>query len=423
MKILDLVFTANSNLFQSKLRTMLTIGAIFVGAMVLTLSLGFGKGATEYIDYQLKGIDYSNVIQVTPKIDISFGDIFPNQPKKYEEGKQLISQDTFKPLSTLDFEKISKIEGVESIKPQYEIEQKYIEIDRNKYSAPVSSIFDEVQIPLVAGSIKNLDDSSIVLGNGYLKALNISDPKDLIGKEVIIVQVNKDGESKDFKFKVSAVAASSILINVESFISENSANKIMEFKDKTIFENKEAFTYYVTTNSELTKEQVIEIKERLKVAGYSAQTFDEFSSQFNSLINGVQFGLMGFSFIVLFVSIFGIVNTLLMSVYERTREIGLMKALGMRNIKVFQLFAIESAIIGFWGSVSGIVAATALGSFLNSVLGESLSDSLAGFRIYSFPAPEVPYIILGIVFVALLAGTLPALKASKLDPINALKYE
>jgi putative ABC transport system permease protein len=132
---------------------------------------------------------------------------------------------------------------------------------------------------------------------------------------------------------------------------------------------------------------------------------------------------MAFSFIVLFVSIFGIINTLLMSVYERTREIGLMKALGMRNIKVFQLFAIESCIIGFWGSIIGIVAATGLGSIINNTLAKALADSLAGFKPYSFPIEQVPFIIIGIVFVAFLSGTLPALKASRLDPINALKYE
>ena len=112
-----------------------------------------------------------------------------------------------------------------------------------------------------------------------------------------------------------------------------------------------------------------------------------------------------------------------MAVQERTKEIGLMKAVGMSRRKIFILFSIEAVLFGLIGSVAGVLAANLLGRAINSVASKGFLKDFDGLQLLSFELASVLTIILGITLIAFLAGTLPARKASKLDAIKALRYE
>ena len=108
---------------------------------------------------------------------------------------------------------------------------------------------------------------------------------------------------------------------------------------------------------------------------------------------------------------------------ERTREIGLDKALGMSSAKVFLGFSAEAIMLGFWGSVIGIVAAFVVGNVANAVAHQSFLQDFPTFELVIFK-PEAMLVIVGIIMlIAFLAGTLPARKAAKKNPIDALRYE
>mgnify|MGYP002719660966 FL=1 len=117
------------------------------------------------------------------------------------------------------------------------------------------------------------------------------------------------------------------------------------------------------------------------------------------------------------------INTLLMSVQERTREIGLMKSLGMSSGKVFTLFSMEAVMIGLMGSVVGVGLGLAVGFGANALLVNGALKDVAGLTLFALN----PLAILGtiglILLIAFLAGTLPALRAARKDPISALRYE
>ena len=125
----------------------------------------------------------------------------------------------------------------------------------------------------------------------------------------------------------------------------------------------------------------------------------------------------------LFAACFGIINTLYMSVQERTREIGLMKALGMSKRKIFILFSFEAILIGFLGSLLGIVSAQLLGSGINSIASSGFLEELSGLKLVDISLMTASTISLSIMLVAFIAGTFPAKKAAKLDPIIALRHE
>ena len=120
---------------------------------------------------------------------------------------------------------------------------------------------------------------------------------------------------------------------------------------------------------------------------------------------------------------FGIVNTLLMSVQERTREIGLMKAMGMGSGSVFALFSTEAAFIGFLGSAIGSAAAIGLGTAVSGALARGPLSDLEGLQILAFTPGTVAGVILLVMAIAFVAGTLPAWRAARQNPIDALRYE
>ena len=130
-----------------------------------------------------------------------------------------------------------------------------------------------------------------------------------------------------------------------------------------------------------------------------------------------------FAGIALLAASFGIVNTLLMAVQERTKEIGLMKAMGMSSRKVFLLFSTEAMLLGFWGSLIGSLAGVTVGLVANKVATDTFLKDLVGFELTSFPLLSIFVIMFIIMMIAFLAGTLPARRASKKDPIEALRYE
>ena len=112
-----------------------------------------------------------------------------------------------------------------------------------------------------------------------------------------------------------------------------------------------------------------------------------------------------------------------MSVRERTREIGLMKAMGLSNGKIFQLFSIEAILIGVIGSILGIILASLAGAALNNFATANFLKGLEGFELTKFTLQNNTAITIAIAIVSFLAGALPARSASKKDPIEALRYE
>lgn len=135
-----------------------------------------------------------------------------------------------------------------------------------------------------------------------------------------------------------------------------------------------------------------------------------------AVIGGIIGVLNAFAVIALIAAGFGIINTLLMSVRERTREIGLMKAMGMGGGRIFTLFSVEAVFIGFLGSVTGALAAMGVGAVANALLAETVIADLEGLEVLVF-AP-IPMLVVGLLVmgIAFLAGTIPSPARSATEP-------
>ena len=132
-----------------------------------------------------------------------------------------------------------------------------------------------------------------------------------------------------------------------------------------------------------------------------------------------------FGAIALAAAAIGIINTLFMSVQERTREIGLDKALGMSSRHVFLSFSIEAILLGFWGSVVGIILSMIAGNAMNVAFHAEggLLEAFPTFNLVQYPIENIISITIIVMIIAFLAGTIPARSAARKDPIDALRYE
>ena len=147
-------------------------------------------------------------------------------------------------------------------------------------------------------------------------------------------------------------------------------------------------------------------------------------SLLTSIFSLLQLFLGGIAAISLLVAGIGIMNIMIVSLIERTREIGILKALGMKSRTVLLIFLGESVIIGLIGAVVGIILGWILANITARVLGSGVFGSGGGFTITPLLTPEV--LVGALVFgvgVSVIFALYPAWRASKLKPVEALRYE
>ena len=126
------------------------------------------------------------------------------------------------------------------------------------------------------------------------------------------------------------------------------------------------------------------VKKSLADAGYVAMTAKDIQGLLFTFVNTLQYIVMGFGALALLVSVFGIVNTMYISVLERTQQIGLMKALGASGRDVGRLFRYEAAWVGFLGGTLGVLSAWGLATVFNPKISESLGFGGNSLLIFQF---------------------------------------
>lgn len=430
MKTIDLIRTAAANTVRSKLRTTLTVLALFVGAFTLTLTTALGAGISDYVTKQVASLGASDVLVIS-KASTSTA-TSNTGPKKYDPATSTASSGAGNPLAggagsltDADITKLKGIDGLSQVDPVQSVSIDWVQApDGDRYEltiAPTSSI---AKADLVAG--KQLDAGSserqLTLPKDYVKALGLGSASSAVGTKVTLGITDLLGGSHQVTATVVGIS------NTSLFSSGGGANAALVSEIAT--EQKATATaadrYQIAVahfDASSSTAQVDALKKAVSDEGMTAQTLADQLGLIQTIISGITGVLNAFAIVALLAAAFGIVNTLLMSVQERTREIGLMKAMGMSNGRVFTLFSLEAAFIGLLGSVIGVAVAMLIGIPLSSGLAAGPLSGLAGLHILLFQPASILAVVLLIVVIAFLAGTLPARRAARKTPIDALRYE
>lgn len=428
MRPLDIIGSATSNMMRSKVRTLLTIIAVFIGAFTITLTLGLGSGISSYIDRQLGALGGEDVLIIQPKVEAPSTD----GPREYDPTSNAATggQAAFLTamLDSKDIETIEKQPGLRDVKPLLLVTPSFIEgSSQKKYQLTAQQLVEGTNYDITSGSVPSSDPDipEILLTADYVDKLGYESDSAAVGQTVQIGIMTPLNELRIVPAKVSGVQRVSILSQGGMTAGDALVQRLYDVQTEGLpSESTEKYMGAVARfDSSKGEESLSRLKSELEEKGFTALTVADQIGVIQTVINAITAVLVFFGAIALLAASFGIINTLYMSVQERTKEIGLMKAIGMSRFKVFLLFSIEAVLIGFWGSLLGVLAAIGVGQIVNQIASDSLLKDLPGFDLTNFPLLDVLSVMAVIMVIAFLAGTLPARRAAKQDPITALRYE
>lgn len=434
MKTLDILRDANSNLWRNKIRSFLTILAIFIGSFTIILNSAINAGVNDFMDKQIANMGGDGYLEMMPKeaYDTIASMIDNSGPQEYTDDKDSANAATY--IKDEQIEKVKQIEGIKSFSVLPNSTADYITSNRTdkKYRLNINLVVDGINFDISNGVAPNTAadaEFEIAVNEDLARALGYDDIAEIVGEKIQIAVPNNLGcytairrsECQTIiEATVSGTQAPGILSMAGSRTNLALWNKISEINYLGM-PPESVHSYQATADVEPDK--IDEIKKQLEEIGLMAMSVDDEVGMFKTFFDAILIVFNIFGSIALIAASIGIINTLFMSVQERTREIGLDKALGMSNGKVFFSFSAEAIMLGFWGSVIGVIVSMIIGNIASGIAHETFLADFPTFKLTIFEPLTMIGIVAVIMLIAFLAGTLPARKASKKNPIDALRYE
>jgi putative ABC transport system permease protein len=437
MKFLDILKEANQNLLRNKGRTLLTILAIFIGSFVIIIANAIAAGVNKYVDDQINAIGGDGYIEFMTKstydtvssyLSTASGEIQEYNPDKNSQTALAITNE--------QVEKLKQIPGIKTDTLMLlggNAKVDYITGGKTDKKYLIASVgltpSESLQFQRVAGKGNDPFSSEyqIEISLDYAKALGYDNPEDAIDQTVkLAVQDPFTKSFTEIEGRVTAVMANGLMASMSPVRLNLAYNdRIYDESTKYLPTDQKNAKYTGAVEYDYENYSAKEIKDALDQIGLAALTVEDEVGMFKTFLDVMVAVLDVFGGIALLAAAIGIINTLFMSVQERTREIGLDKALGMSSSKVFLSFSLEAIMLGFWGSAFGVILSIILGTIVDNILHASgaVLESFPTFHVVAFTPENIIPIVATVMMIAFLAGTLPARRAARKNPIDALRYE
>ena len=425
---------ALANLARRPGRTVLTTVGVVVGTGALVLMVSLGVGLQRGTQALFSGEGGLRRIYVTKP--------FPDAGVKQRTRPFAMSGPGVPGalLTAKDIEDLRAIEGVEFVAPELFIRT------TAEFSGPdggkATDVFVGGLVPqeeaeftqaLKSGSLWSSPDERVcILGSRFVDGRFKDVGAGLVGRTVtfshrFMTDEDTKPSPEETTFRIVGIFSSD-RVGLKSsaiflpFKTGEALRERLKGGEPTGFLTIKPGTYMSCSLRAKKLEDVDPLKARLKEAGYEGLTQKDMLSMLDTFFLFIEGFLACIGAIGLIVSLFGIANTMAMAVLERTREIGILKALGARARDIRRVFLIEAAAIGVAGGLGGLGGGILAGFLLNAVA-HGLYELPSGLRLFHVSIPLAAGAVGFAMLVSAIAGFFPARRAAGLDPVGALRYE
>lgn len=461
MNNIDLLQLSQKNLWRRKVRTVLTTLGVVIGTTSIVVMLSLGIGLNEM---QRQNMERWGSLTM---INVQQGMIFDEKGQPLKEGKQL-NDDAVKELRSLD--------GVIAVSPVYYYggEARFgrkigglslVGLDpasmaQLEFTADQGRLLaDGDRSVMVVGSqvINNFRDEAFIRKmqkgmemQGMMMGQEQQDPTELLDQRLTMT-VNAGGQEKKRLFSFTVVGILEGQNNEHSYqayvpieelkrmrdfansgssqtfgiaVTEKYAGRTVRAKSSSQQNSNNYDTILVRTAS---VEKGQEVSQVIKDLGYNTWSMVDQLEGIEKTSRTIQAILGGIGSITLLVAALGITNTMIMSIYERTKEIGIMKVIGASFSDVYKMFLTEAGLIGFFGGIFGLGFSYAASYIINRLsqgfMNQGMPPGGETVGISLIPPWLALFALLFSILVGLVAGLYPAYRAVQLSPINAIRND
>lgn len=451
MSRLDLIRMGLKNLWRRKLRTFLTILGVIIGTSSITIMISLGYGMTEGYREEISRIGSLNIINVYPQ----YGGWIDGPVRGGGTGEPAALDDQA-------VANIGKISGVEAVTPVLE---GYYKMAAGKYVAYVSvrgiipETMEAFDFKVSQGRLLQEDDTLGLVFGGYVPRsfYNARSGRGMWGwggDGEILVDVLNDrlvmtsdmsygerrtpGSPENSKppklYKVKGVGiltegnyendyyAYMNIYELKKIIDETNKSQRNQPGGRIMGNQQQGYQRIMVKAAEI--KDVQKISEQIQAMGFQTSSLNDMIEHYKKQSAQLQAIFGGIGAVSLLVAAIGITNTMIMSIYERTREIGVMKVIGAALSDVRRLFLFEAGLIGFLGGVLGLGFSYGVSFILNSSGMQFLGGmGFPGSKISIIPVWLTGSAMLFTTLVGLISGFYPAHRAMKLSPLEAIRTE
>ncbi|MCL5094310.1 MAG: ABC transporter permease [Patescibacteria group bacterium] len=400
MKRRYIFILAFKNLKNRKLRTFLTMGGVALGIGFVVFLISLGMGLQRISTNEIANLEALSIMDVTA-------------------GKSKII--------TINDQAVEKIAGVgdiekvaESVSLPARFELETSAIDGVLYGRNLDYIEME-DLKLEEGAFFKGDNGKDILINlAALNQLGVKDRSQMIGKNLkVSFTIRQD--------LLNAEAAKEETKHIESFkivgIMKNDSAPYIYLPLETV----KGYGVAKYTNLKVKvadKAKVDKAKQKIENLGFKVTAVKNTIDQINQFFSIFQFILLSFGLIAIIIASIGMFNTLTISLLEKTREIGFMKALGATKKDIYRIFLTETLLIGSAGGFLGIWGGYEVGYLLNqNIINLALSSGNKPVEIFYLPFSSIIFVFLFVFAISLLTGLYPSYRATRINALDALRYE
>ena len=453
MKKTDLMSLVWTNLWRMKFRTILTTVGVVIGTGAIVTMVSLGVGLQERVTDEFSALGDLTEITVSPGYDFSSGGFMGGSMEiKY-------------PLDEKALDKLEKIEGVSAAMPK--VKASGGELNIKRYSSNVNLVgvdsqkLEEFDFSLEEGNLLGNNNNSVIVGykvpeffqeqentrktrstrssrqgsnanaqvtmtpnSGTQSAERI----DVLRKrgEITFSKTDAEGkeEQKTVRVRVVGVLEERGGLNdYDVFASKSIVSEIIDWtnNEKNYLKNNGYDEIVLKVES---MDEIDRIQKEIEQMGYLPMSTKQMLEGINKVFLILQAVLGGIGAIALLVASLGITNTMIMSIYERTKEIGVMKVIGATIPDIKKMFLLEAGTIGFVGGLMGVIIGWGLSKIINFFINMYLMSGGGEAQSFlSVPLWLATFAIGFAILVGVVSGLYPASKAAKLSPLEAMRQD